>query len=226
MAIKIDRPGSKAEVKFVRMSASKARVVLDLVRGKKISEAFETLQLSERRSSEPISKCLNSAVANAVHNESIPAEELYVSECYADEGATLKRFKPRARGRASKIHKQTCHITIQVSRFSDEELELLKTSSELKAATSKKSNKKAKPAASRADRVAKSKKTADVAEPAVETEAVEAVDVDEATDKSEASSSEETVASEEVKGEAESETKETETASQDNESQDNDEETK
>jgi len=159
MAIKLeDRPGAKAEVRFVRMSASKARLVLGTIRGKKVSDALMTLELSERRASETVSKCLKSAIANADHNESIPFDELYIFECFADEGPTLKRFKPRARGRASSIHKQTCHITIQVCRYTDEELEILKESAAKKLATAPKKSKKAKPAASRADRVAKSKK--------------------------------------------------------------------
>ncbi len=128
-----ERPGTKAQVRYLRMSASKARVVLDLIRGKHVGEASEILAFSQRLASEAIDKCLRSAVANAVHNDEIPAEELYVSACYADEGPTLKRFRPRARGRAGRIHKQTCHITIVVSRYSDAELDDMRQRAEARA---------------------------------------------------------------------------------------------
>lgn len=155
-----ERPGTKAKVKFVRMSASKARAVLGLVRGKKVTEAIQTLQLTERGAAIPVAKLLDSAVANAEHNEDIPVEELYISECYADKAATIKRFRPRARGRASHIQKQTCHITIEVSRYTDEELDRLKDSASKKAESSKNSKKKVKKkSTSRSERVAKSKKS-------------------------------------------------------------------
>ena len=115
-----DRPHARAEVKFVRMSASKVRVVLDLIRGDHVIDAIETLALSPRKAAQDIAKALRSAVANANHNEEIPTEELYVSACYADEGPTLKRFRPRARGRAGRINKRTCHITVIVAAMSDE----------------------------------------------------------------------------------------------------------
>ena len=116
------RPGSRAVAKYVRSSAYKAREVLDLVRGKSYSEAREILTFSERRISNTIAKCLDSAVANAEHNDELDGEELFVAACYADEGPTLKRWRPRARGRATRIRKRTCHITVVVARYSDEEL--------------------------------------------------------------------------------------------------------
>ena len=116
------RPGSRAVAKYVRSSAFKAREVLDLVRGKSYSEAREILTFSERRISDTIAKCLDSAVANAEHNDELDGEELFVAACYADEGPTLKRWRPRARGRATRIRKRTCHITVVVARYSDEEL--------------------------------------------------------------------------------------------------------
>ena len=116
------RPGSRAVAKYVRSSAYKAREVLDLVRGKSYSEAREILTFSERRISNSIAKCLDSAVANAEHNDELDGEELFVAACYADEGPTLKRWRPRARGRATRIRKRTCHITVVVARYSDEEL--------------------------------------------------------------------------------------------------------
>jgi large subunit ribosomal protein L22 len=118
-----ERPGVRAEARYIRVSAYKAREVLDLIRGEHVARALEILEFSERDVANPILKCLESAVANAEHNNSIPADELYVSACFADEGPTLKRWRPRARGRATRIRKRTCHITIIVSRLSSDELE-------------------------------------------------------------------------------------------------------
>ncbi len=110
-------PGTRAVLKGYRMSASKVREVLDLIRGKDIIAARDILVYSERGAAKPILKLLASAVANAENNDGIPGDELFVSACFADEGTTMKRFKPRARGRASQILKRTCHITIVVSRM-------------------------------------------------------------------------------------------------------------
>ena len=145
-----ERPGTRAQVRYLRMSASKARVVLDLIRDKNVGEAIQILTFSERLASEHILKLLNSAIANAGHNDDIPADELYVSACYADEGPTLKRFRPRARGRAGRINKRTCHITIIVSRLADDELDRLRNRAERRGGS-------ADAAASRSRRVAKSK---------------------------------------------------------------------
>ena len=116
-------PGTRAQVRHVRMSASKAREVLDLVRGLPVGEAADVLRFTERAASEVIARCLASAVANAQHNDELDPDTLYVSACYADEGPTLKRWRPRARGRATRIRKRTCHITIIVSRMGARELE-------------------------------------------------------------------------------------------------------
>jgi len=148
-----ERPGTRSQVRYVRMSASKARVVLDKIRNKHVAEAFTLLTYNERRASEVIQKCLQSAVANASHNDDIPPGELFVSACYADEGPTLKRFRPRARGRAGRIHKQTCHITIEVSRYSDDELDALRQRAENRGASRTKSD----AAGDRRRRVAQSK---------------------------------------------------------------------
>ena len=118
-----ERPGTRASVKYVRSSAYKAREMLDLIRDRSYGEAAEILDFSERSVSEPIKKVLDSAVANAEHNDSLDAEELYVSACFADEGPTLKRWRPRARGRATRIRKRTCHITIILTRYDEEKLE-------------------------------------------------------------------------------------------------------
>ncbi|MFP3907215.1 MAG: 50S ribosomal protein L22, partial [Acidimicrobiales bacterium] len=117
-----ERSGTRAQHKYARMSASKARVVLDHIRNKTIGEADEILAFTEREAAAVIRKVLDSAIANAEHNDDIPADELFVSACYADEGPTLKRWRPRARGRATRINKRTCHITVIVSRLPADEL--------------------------------------------------------------------------------------------------------
>ncbi len=101
--------------KYVRTSPYKMRVVLDLIRGHKVSDAADILRLCERDAAITIGKVLRSAVSNAVNNEGRAAEELYVSACFADEGPTIKRFRPRARGRTGQILKRTCHVTVVVS---------------------------------------------------------------------------------------------------------------
>ena len=118
-----ERPGTRAVYRYCGMSASKARQVLDLIRGEDVQRAAEILTGTEREAAEVIGKVLTSAVANAAHNDQQNPEELYVSACYADEGATMKRWRPRARGRATRIRKRTCHITIIVSRLPEERLE-------------------------------------------------------------------------------------------------------
>src|SRR3954452_6802823 len=118
-----ERPGVRAQVRYVRMSAYKAREVLDLIRGKELQQADEILQFCERDAAMVVRKCVASAAANAEHNDLIDPEELYVSACFADEGPTLKRWRPRARGRATRIRKRTCHITVIVSRLAPAQLE-------------------------------------------------------------------------------------------------------
>jgi large subunit ribosomal protein L22 len=113
-------PGTRAVLRHCRMSATKARVVLNLVRGQDVDRAAEILRNTPREAAEIVGKLLASAVANAVHNDGEDAEELYVSACYADEGVTLKRWRPRARGRATRIRKRSCHITVIVSRMPEE----------------------------------------------------------------------------------------------------------
>jgi large subunit ribosomal protein L22 len=119
-----ERPGTRAEVRYVRVSAYKAREVLDLIRNKHVVDADEILQFVERDIAIVIRKGLASAVANAANNDEQDPETLFVSACYADEGPTLKRWRPRARGRATRIRKRTCHITIIVSRLGETELRL------------------------------------------------------------------------------------------------------
>ena len=105
----------KAQARYVRQSPYKVRRVLDLVRGLPVEEAEHVLRLTQRGATEPVAKVLKSAVANAEHNHALDADELVVSEAFADEGPTLKRWRPRARGRATRIRKRTSHITIVVA---------------------------------------------------------------------------------------------------------------
>jgi large subunit ribosomal protein L22 len=118
-----ERPGTRATVRYLRVSAYKAREVLDLIRGLHVDDADGILEFTDRAVATDIRKLLASAVANAEKNDELDPNELYVSACYADEGPTLKRWRPRARGRATRIRKRTCHITIIVSRMSAKELE-------------------------------------------------------------------------------------------------------
>ena len=145
-----ERPGTRASVKHVGASAYKAREVLNQIRGMHIADAADYLTLCERGIAEPINKLLDSAVANAEHNDLQDAEELFVSACYADEGPTMKRWRPRARGRATKIRKRTCHITLIVSKMDDDKLEVRRNRAEKRGTG-------AAPKADRAARVAKSK---------------------------------------------------------------------
>jgi large subunit ribosomal protein L22 len=109
--------------KYVRISPYKVRQVLDLVRGYPADRAAEILKFCERDAATVVGKLLASAVANAEHDHAMIADELFVSACYADEGPTLKRWRPRARGRATRIRKRTCHVTLLVSRLPDRELQ-------------------------------------------------------------------------------------------------------
>jgi large subunit ribosomal protein L22 len=160
-----ERPGTRAEVRYVRMSAYKAREVLDLIRGKEIQQADEILQFCERDAAIVIRKCLASAAANAENNDLIDPEELFVAACFADEGPTLKRWRPRARGRATRIRKRTCHITVIVSRLSPEQLERRRQREALSTAAAGRGRRRSQAAAeSRRARVAKSRAREQAAE--------------------------------------------------------------
>jgi len=115
-----ERTGTKATAKYLRSSAYKAREVLDKIRGMDVRSADEFLQFTERDIAIDVRKVLASAVANAVNNDGMDADDLYVRACFADEGPTLKRFRPRARGRAARIRKRTSHITVIVDTLTDE----------------------------------------------------------------------------------------------------------
>src|SRR5438132_7802956 len=116
-------PETKATLRYLRTSATKVREVLDLIRGLEVEEARHVLRFSDRGAARDVLKILNSAAANADHTLNIPVDELYVALAYADEGPTIKRWRPRARGRATRIRKRTSHITIVVARLSDEQLQ-------------------------------------------------------------------------------------------------------
>jgi len=117
-----ERPGTRAVLRHYHMSASKARQVLDLVRGKNVTTAQEILASTPREAASVVAKVLASAIANAVNNDGQVQEELYITSAFADEGATAKRFRPRARGRAGRIRKRSCHVTIIVARMGEPEL--------------------------------------------------------------------------------------------------------
>lgn len=106
---------AKATAKYVRVSPRKARLVVDQVRGKDIARAREILRFSERAISEVVEKVLNSAVANAGNNHHMRSNNLVVKAAFVDEGPTLKRIRPRAKGSASRIRKRTSHITVIVA---------------------------------------------------------------------------------------------------------------
>ena len=155
-----ERVGTRAQVRYIRASATKAREVLDLIRGRHVGDADEILRFVERDIAIVIRKALASAVANAQHNDAQDPDELYVAACFADEGPTLKRFRPRARGRATRIRKRTCHITIVVARMSDEQLDLRRRKEERRPQTARRGRVGGRAATSRRERVARSRQAA------------------------------------------------------------------
>ncbi|GLO64336.1 MULTISPECIES: 50S ribosomal protein L22 [Oceanobacillus] len=106
---------AKAVAKSVRIAPRKVRLVVDLIRGKEVGEAIAILNHTQRGASPVVEKVLKSAIANAEHNYEMDADSLIISEAFVNEGATLKRFRPRAQGRASRINKRTSHITVVVT---------------------------------------------------------------------------------------------------------------
>ncbi|GAA4753786.1 50S ribosomal protein L22 [Gordonia alkaliphila] len=106
---------ARAVAKFVRVTPMKARRVIDLIRGKNVDEALDILRFAPQAASEPVAKVLASAVANAENNLGLDRRTLVITEAFADEGPTMKRFQPRAQGRAFRIRKRTSHITVVVS---------------------------------------------------------------------------------------------------------------
>ena len=106
---------TKAVLRGARLSAQKGRLVADLIRGKSVEEALDILTFSPKKGSHLVKKLLESAVANAEHNDGADIDELKVSTVFVDEGLTMKRIRPRAKGRADRIFKRTCHITVKVA---------------------------------------------------------------------------------------------------------------
>ena len=177
-----ERIGTRATAKYLRGSATKARQVLDLIRGLDVQRAEDVLRFTDREMGAVIRKVLASAVANAEHNDSQGRDELYVAACFADEGPTLRRFRPRARGRATRIRKRTCHITIVVARMSEEELERKRRREEAQRPTGRRGGRAGvAPTASRRARVAKSRQAA-AAKDAVDDTVDTGVTEDEALD--------------------------------------------
>ncbi|GGO89342.1 50S ribosomal protein L22 [Marinobacterium nitratireducens] len=104
-----------AKLKGARLSAQKARLVVDQIRGKSVGEALNILAFSPKKGAAIVKKVLESAIANAEHNEGADIDDLRVSTAFVDEGMSMKRIKPRAKGRADRILKRTCHITVKVA---------------------------------------------------------------------------------------------------------------
>lgn len=136
-----------ATARYLRMSPTKARQVVDLIRGRHVDDARRVLRFNVRGAAEPIAKVLDSAVANAEHNRGLPADELVVARAWVDEGPTLKRFRPRAMGRATRVRKRTCHVSVVVGR----PLELIERDEAAEVSTARKSTRRAKKDAATAE---------------------------------------------------------------------------
>lgn len=115
-----DAQEAMATAKFIRMSPTKVRRVVDLIRGRHVEDARRILRFTPRAASPTVAKVLDSAVANAEHNRGLTADELVVMRSWVDEGPTLRRFRPRALGRATRINKRMCHVSVVVGRPPDE----------------------------------------------------------------------------------------------------------
>lgn len=194
-----ERPGTRAQAKHVRSSAFKAREVLNLIRNKPCNEAHEILTFSPRKASDEVVKVLNSALANASHNDGLSPDDLFVSACYADEAKTLRRGRARARGRSTPILKRNCHITVIVDTLDEEALAQQRTAGSSSGSA----------AQARRRRVLRSRESQETAE-AAEAEVVEAeAEVVEA-EVAEVEETEVVEAAEVVEAEAEAEVVETE----------------
>lgn len=108
-------PEAKAHAKFIRIAPRKAQLVADLIRGKQVGDAIAILRHTPKSASPILEKLLNSAIANAEHNYQLDVNKLFISQAFVNQGPTMKRFRPRAMGRASRINKRTSHITLVVS---------------------------------------------------------------------------------------------------------------
>jgi large subunit ribosomal protein L22 len=160
-------PGARAIARHVRVSPMKARRVINLVRGLPAKEALTVLQFAPQAASEPVYKVLASAIANAENNERLDGDSLLVAEAYVDEGPTLKRFRPRAQGRAYRIRKRTCHITVVVEAVTAQQQRAAK-------ATVAKATKAAKAASAEEQAEERSEATATEKSPAKKTAAKKA----------------------------------------------------
>jgi large subunit ribosomal protein L22 len=160
-------PGARAVARYVRISPTKARRMVNLVRGLPAQEALTVLQFAPQAASEQVYKVLASAIANAENNERLDPDALLVSEAYVDEGPTLKRFRPRAQGRAYRIFRRTCHITMAVEaiQVSPQARQAVRTATGKKAAPAKKAVPGRKAATAAATEPAEAEAAA-VAEPA------------------------------------------------------------
>jgi len=194
-----EREGTRAVLRHSRMSAYKVRQVLDLIRGQDAVLAAEILANGDREAAAVVGKVLASAVANAVHNDGLDAEELFVSACYADEGSTLKRWRPRARGRATRIRKRTSHITIIVSRMPDDRI--ARRRAKASAAGAQRSR---RVASSRRQRAAETPST--VTDTGAEVRDEDALEADDVVTETEAGSLEETDTADEATDETDGET--------------------
>lgn len=161
-----ERSGTKAQAKYVRSSASKARAVLNLIRGVDVVSADQILQFTDRHIAHDVRKVLASAVANATNNDDQDAEELFVIACFADEGPTLRRFRPRARGRATRINKRTCHITVIVARMTDDRIEIVQARRDRQGGAA--ASGRPTSSSNRRDRVARSRQEAAEEQPTVD----------------------------------------------------------
>ena len=177
-----EKAGTRASALYIRSSASKARLVLNIIRDLPVKQADEVLQFTDKGIAVTVRKVLASAVANAQHNDEQDPEELYVKACFADEGPTLRRFAARARGRGTRINKRTCHITIVVDRLDDTRLAVLQAK-EANSTTAGRRRGATTSTAARRERVARSRdraagiKPGDDAETPVDTSA-EATEID------------------------------------------------
>ncbi|MCL5047613.1 MAG: 50S ribosomal protein L22 [Firmicutes bacterium] len=128
-----ERPGTKAILRSCRMSSYKVREVLNLIRGKSLKQALDILDHLDRQAAVVVAKLVRSAAANAEHNEMLDREELYVAACFADEADTLKRWRPRARGRATRIRKRGCHITVILAKMPEADIARMRAKEAAKA---------------------------------------------------------------------------------------------
>ena len=172
--------GTKASALYIRGSASKVRLVLNVIRDLPVKQADEVLQFTDKGAAVTVRKLLASAVANAQHNDAQDPEELFVKACFADEGPTLRRFAARARGRGTRINKRTCHITIVVDRLDDRRLEVVQAKDAKRTPAGRRTGATTS-AAARRERVERSRTRAKGVTDAESADAIETTDVAETT---------------------------------------------